>query len=177
MKIIKMNKSNFAKTLIVPTVCFILISYQSAQALSDGTIVKKVLAADKTGVNLLKANAWKPWGKGFENRAGIFVCNNAADDRIQKGVSQTVVLNQTRPEPIVATAWSKAERVTGSRNSDYSLYLDLIYSDGSPLWGQTAPFDVGTHDWQQAKVVILPEKPVKSVSFHMLLRRHPGKAD
>jgi hypothetical protein len=171
-----MNKSYFVKTLILSTAYFLLISYQSAQALSDGTIVKKVLTADKTGVNLLKSNAWKPWGEGFEHRAGIFICNNAADAWVQRGVSQTVVLNQTKPEPIVATAWSKAEGVTGSRNSDYSLYLDLVYSDGSPLWGQTASFDVGTHDWQQAKVVVFPEKPVKTVSFHMLFRRHPGTA-
>jgi hypothetical protein len=172
----EMNKSHLAKTLSVQAVCFILISLQPAHALSDGTAVKKVLAADKRGGNLLSPKAWKPWGEGFERRVGVFVCNNAADARVQRGASQTVVLNQTKPEPIVATAWSKAEGVTGSRNSDYSLYLDLVYSDGSPLWGQTAPFDVGTRDWQQVKVVILPEKPVKSVSFHMLLRRHPGRA-
>ncbi|MFH1717668.1 MAG: hypothetical protein ABIF19_09980 [Planctomycetota bacterium] len=171
-----MNKSHSARNLLVPAVCLVLMSLQPAHAGSDGAAVKKVLADDKTGGNLLKPDAWRPWGEGFERQGTVFVCDNAADARVQRGVSQTVVLNQTRPEPIVATACSKAEGVTGSRNSDYALYLDLVHSDGSPLWGQTAPFDVGTHDWQQAKVVILPEKPVKSVSFHMLLRRHPGMA-
>jgi len=171
-----MHKNHFSKNLIIPAILFVLMSYQYAQALSDGKIVKKTLAVDKTGANLLKPNAWKPWGKGFKHRAGVFICNNSANSRLQRGLPQTVELNQTKPEPIIATAWSKAEGVTGSRNNDYSLYLDLIYSDGTPLWGQTARFDTGTHDWQQAKVVIVPEKPIKSVSFHMLLRRHSGRA-
>ncbi len=171
-----MNKNNLAKSLFVSAVCFVLVSCLPAHVLTDGTAVKKVLAVDKTGENLLNPVAWKPWGEGFERKRGVFICNNAANARVQRGVSQTVVLDQTKPDPIVGTAWSKAEGVTGSRNSDYSLYLDLVYSDGSPLWGQTASFDVGTHDWQQAKVIILPEKPVKTVSFHMLFRRHPGIA-
>jgi hypothetical protein len=145
-------------------------------AVSDGTPVKKVLAARYAGENLIDPNAWRPWQKGFERKDGIFVCNNASDAQVQRGVSQTVALNQTRPEPIVAVAWSKAEGVGGSRDSDYSLYLDLVYSDGSPLWGQVAPFNVGTHDWEKAEVLVFPEKPVKSVSFHILLRHHPGKA-
>jgi hypothetical protein len=181
-----MNGTCSARSLLVLIVCFVFASLQTARtatdakrredAVPDGTAVKKVLATDETGGNLLRPDAWKAWDKGFEQRGDVFVCDNDANARAQRGVSQTVALNQTKPEPIVATAWSKAEGVAGSRNSDYALYLDLVYSDGSPLWGQTAPFDVGTHDWQQAKVVILPEKPVKSVSFHMLLRRHAGRA-
>ena len=76
--------------------------------------------------------------------------------------TQTVVLNQTRPEPIVAAAWSKADGVGGSRDSDYSLYLDLVYLDGTPLWGQVAPFNVGTHGWEKVQVTVFPEKPGKS---------------
>ncbi|MHC4424476.1 MAG: hypothetical protein ACYSYV_00095 [Planctomycetota bacterium] len=143
---------------------------------SDGAPVKKVLARRHAGENLLDANAWRPWQKGFQQKESIFICDNASDARVQRGISQTVALDQTTPEPIVAVAWSKAEGVRGSRNSDYSLYLDLVYSDGSPLWGQTDLFNVGTHDWEEAKVVVFPEKPIKSASFHMLLRRHPGRA-
>jgi hypothetical protein len=145
-------------------------------ATSDGTPAKKVLDARQAGENLLEPNAWEPWQRGFERKDGIFVCDNGADAQVQRGVSQTVVLNQEKPEPIVATAWSKADGVGGGRNSDYSLYLDLVYSDGSPLWGQVTPFNVGTHDWEKAEVLVFPEKPVKSVSFHLLLRRHSGKA-
>ncbi|UCG60083.1 MAG: hypothetical protein JSU70_11280, partial [Phycisphaerales bacterium] len=142
----------------------------------DGVPVKEALDSSDAGANLLKANAWRPWQRGFERRGDIFICDNGADDQVQRGVSQTVVLNQTKPEPIVATAWSKAQDVGASRNSDYSLYLDLVYSDGTPLWGQVDTFSVGTHDWEKAEVLVFPAKPVKSVSFHMLLRRHAGEA-
>ena len=146
------------------------------RVVSDGTPLKKVLAAGRAGENLLDPGAWRPWQKGFETNDGIFFCDNASDGQVQRGISQTVALNQTRPEPIVAVAWSKADAVSGGRDSDYSLYLDLVNSDGSSLWGQVAPFNVGTHDWEKAQVVVFPEKPIKSLSFHMLLRRHPGKA-
>ncbi len=143
---------------------------------SPAVVTKRILAADDAGENLLDSTAWRPWQEGFERKDGSFVCDNASDTEVQRGLSQTIALNQTRPEPIVAIAWSKAQGVGGARDSDYSLYLDLVYTDGSPLWGQTASFSVGTHDWQKAQVLVFPEKPVKSVSFHVLLRRHSGKA-
>jgi hypothetical protein len=148
----------------------------STGAISDGTPIKKVLAGGNAGENMLDPGAWRPWQKGFEAKDGVFICDNGTDAQVQRGVSQAVALNQTKSEPIVAIAWSKADEVGGGRDSNYSLYLDLVYSDGSPLWGQVAPFNIGTHDWEKAKVIIFPEKPVKSVSFHMLLRGHPGKA-
>lgn len=142
----------------------------------DGVVLKKVLDAGDAGENLLKPDGWRPWQKGFEREAEVFVCDNGADGEVQRGASQTVTLNQVRPEPIVASAWSKAEGVGGGRNSDYALYLDLTYTDGTPLWGQVDTFNVASHDWEKAQVVVFPQKPVRSVSFHMLLRRHAGKA-
>ncbi len=89
---------------------------------------------------------------------------------------QTVRLNQVRPEPIVASCWSRAEGVSGGPDADYSLYLDLIYADGTPLWGQAASFDTGTHDWQRRQVVVVPDKPVKELTVYLLFRGHSGKA-
>lgn len=117
-----------------------------------------------------------PAGKAALREDGVFVCDNGSDAHAQRGVSQRVVLNQEKPEPIVATAWSKAEGVDGAADSDYSLYLDLTYTDGTPLWGQVDSWTVGTHDWEKAQVLVFPEKPVASVSFYMLLRGHAGKA-
>lgn len=154
----------------------VAVTVLSATVRGDGEVVRRVIRDEAAGPNLLKADAWRPWQEGFVREGDLFVCDNGADGRAQRGVSQAVTLNQTTPEPIVATAWSRAENVTGGRNNDYALYLDLIYTDGTPLWGQTAPFDVGTHDWQQRKVIVFPEKPVRSVSFHLLLRSHAGKA-
>lgn len=142
----------------------------------DGRVVKKALKLDQAGENLLKANVWTAWQKGFVRDGDVFVCDNGADATAQRGVLQTVTLNQTKPEPILASAWSRAEGVAGGRDSDYSLYLDLVYTDGTPLWGQVDRFNVGSHDWEQARVIVFPEKPVAKVSFYMLLRNHAGKA-
>jgi len=139
-------------------------------------VVKRILRAEAGTTNLLQSDAWRPYEKGFVREGNVFVCDNGTDAGVRRGVAQTVVLNQSVPRPIVAAAWSKAENVGGSANSDYSLYLDLVYADGTPLWGQVAPFSVGSHDWQRKEVVVLPAKPVKHVSFYMLLRRHSGKA-
>ena len=129
-----------AKKILVPLLlCFCLVPPQFLHAEPaqkqndsihpDGAVVKRVLdlrhAVPKGtpcgGENLLKADAWKPWQKGFERQGNIFICDNDADAQAQRGISQTVVLNQSKPEPIVAIAWSKAEGVAGNRNSDYAL--------------------------------------------------------
>ena len=143
---------------------------------SPGATVRQVIRADEGRANLLRADAWQPWEQGFERQGNLLVCANGDDTKVQRGAGQTVVLDQDRPQPIVATAWSRAEAVTGSRNSDYSLYLDILYADGTPQWGQIKAFDVGTHDWQKARVFFFPSKPIKSVSYYLLLRRHGGTA-
>lgn len=51
------------------------------------------------------------------------------------GTSQTIVLQRTVPVPLVIRGWSKAAEVSGGTDSGYSLYADLIYDDGTPLWG------------------------------------------
>jgi hypothetical protein len=138
--------------------------------------VKKVIRAENAGPSLLKADAWHPFEKGFERSADTFVCDNGSDPEARRGVSQTVVLNQKTPQPIAVAAWSKAEGVGGTRDSDYAIYLDLVYDDGSPLWGQTAAFTAGTHDWERREVHVFPARPVKSVTVNLLLRGHAGKA-
>ncbi|MHC4285331.1 MAG: hypothetical protein ACYSWZ_20510 [Planctomycetota bacterium] len=77
--------------------------------------MKKILDLHDAGRNLLKPQAWKPWQKGYEQQGNVFYCNNGPDVQVQRGISQTIILNQTKPEPIVAVAWSKAEGVGGGR--------------------------------------------------------------
>ncbi|MBN2507845.1 MAG: hypothetical protein JXQ71_14245 [Verrucomicrobia bacterium] len=91
------------------------------------------------------------------------------------GASQTLTLN--RPTgPLAVRGWSKAQRVGGSADRDYSLYVDLVYTDGTPLWGQAGNFRCGTHDWEAVEFLILPDKPVKTLTLHCLFRSHSGTA-
>ncbi|HQH74116.1 MAG TPA: hypothetical protein PK360_18720, partial [bacterium] len=86
-----------------------------------------------------------------------------------------IELNQTRPEVIHFSGWSRAEGIDGAPNSDYSLYVDIIYQDGTPLWGQNVPFSVGDHDWEQKEVVVVPEKAIRSLSCYALFRNQKGR--
>ncbi|MDQ2688540.1 MAG: hypothetical protein M3Y28_11815, partial [Armatimonadota bacterium] len=91
-----------------------------------------------------------------------------------RGASQFLTLNQTTAQPLLVTGWSKSDTVSGSADGDYSLYVDLTFTDGTPLWGQTAAFACGTHGWQQRQVLIVPPKPLKSATVYVLFRHHTG---
>ncbi len=153
-----------------------VVAVGGALLAAHGGTVRHVLRVEDGRANLLKPGAWQPWEKGFAEQDGQIVCVNDADSQVQRGAGQVVELNQTRPQPIIATAWSRAEGVTGGANSDYSLYLDILYTDGTPQWGQISAFHTGTHDWEKRQVFFFPAKPIKQVSFYLLLRRHGGTA-
>jgi len=124
---------------------------------------------------------WQGWQQGFhvvpgEGRAQsqAIVCERRAGEG-EFGASQTITLNHTNLVPLSIRGWSKAENVTGSPDNGYSLYLDIIYADGTPLWGQTVSFSCGTHDWEERRLVLLPDKPIQSLTLHCLFRGHTGK--
>ncbi len=126
--------------------------------------------------------AWQGYERGYEvdttvvhsGRTSARCRNDSEADR--RGISYRVELNQTAPALIVAECWSRAEGVSEGAAGDYALYLDLEYTDGTPLWGQIAAFEPGTHDWQKRTVTIIPSKPVRSVTLHGLLRNRAGTA-
>ncbi|WP_165249744.1 hypothetical protein [Paludisphaera soli] len=146
-----------------------------AEGPADGTVAKAVVRNGDGGPNRLDPEKWMPWESGFVREGDAFVCDNAASTRARRGASQRVVLDQRAPAPIVASVWSQAEGVSGGADSDYALYLDLIYDDGMPVWGQAAPLKVGTHDWQEARVTFVPARPIREVSVNLLFRNHAGK--
>ena len=139
------------------------------------TVVKQVVRFEGAEQNLLRTDGFQPYETGFKLEDGIYVCDNGTDSNVRRGVAQSVTLNQEKPEPIVAEAWSRAENVSGSPNDDYGIYIDITYQDGTRLWGQTAAFGVGTHDWQKKTLTILPPKPVRKLSFYTLFRNKSGK--
>lgn len=124
----------------------------------------------------------EPWDKGYEidsqARSGQVAARTSipAGTDEERGLTYPVALNQKQPLPFTAELWSKAQDVSGTPDGNYSLYIDLTYMDGTELWGQISPFSTGTHDWQKRTVTVVPEKPVKVVSFHAIFRHHTGTA-
>nr|CAA9276331.1 hypothetical protein AVDCRST_MAG63-3258 [uncultured Armatimonadetes bacterium] len=129
-----------------------------------------------------RARGWQPFEQGYEvdtsvRRGGarsVRCVNRTAAER--RGAAWTLTLNQKAPAPLLVAGWSRAEGVSGSANGDYSLYIDLTYTDGTDLWGQVAPFATGTHDWQRRQVLITPAKPIRSATVYALFRNHTGTA-
>lgn len=138
-------------------------------------VVKQVVRTKEATRYLLLPEGFHPYGSGFQLEDGVYVCDNGSDSKAGRGLMQTITLNQSRPEPIQAELWSRTENVSGSPSGDYSLYIDLIHDDGTPLWGQTAVFDTGTHDWQKKTLTIQPAKPIKSLTIYALFRNKSGK--
>ena len=69
--------------------------------------------------------------------------------------------------PIIFSGWSKA---VDAFALEYSIFLDVFYTDGSAAWGRKADFRLGTHDWEEAKGVFVPDKPVKKIEVYALFR-------
>jgi hypothetical protein len=172
--------------------CFCLF-WSSLTAAGDKSAeqpILKIIKSHNSESNLLnnpsfdeiaKQGVWKKYESGFSFAAGegrngttaILMSNARSDGR--SGASQTLNLNQRAPLPIIVSGWSKAENVSGGADANYSLYVDVIYDDGSPLWGQTANFHCGTHDWERKEIIITPEKPIKTLTLYCLFRNHSGK--
>ena len=102
------------------------------------------------------ADAWGDYEQGRARRRGIVRDNGGT--AAAAAASQVVVLNQTEPEPIIASVEGRCEGV----RCPLRLLVTSTWSgaDGT-LWGQSAAFDTGTHDWQQRQVMIVPSKPVR----------------
>ena len=159
---------------------------------ATATPVMRVLNVVRTGTPLLQNGdfedareqslaQWSGWHKGFhiahgEGRNGscAVVCEER-DGKDEFGVSQTLTLNRTNPAPLIIRGWSKAASVSGSADNGYSLYVDIIYDDATTLWAQTGSFRCGTHDWELREFVLLPDKPIKTLTLHCLFRGHTGK--
>lgn len=161
-------------------------------AYSQSITVKRSIAAEVADLpNLLKNESfevgdakqlpfWQAWKDGYEvddtvartGRRSVRCTSN--DPKREFGIFQTIELNQRKPTPIVAECWSMAKDVSGTPSSGYSLYLDIIYTDGTPLWGQNSPFDCGSHGWQARRVIVHPDKPIGRVNVYALFRGHTG---
>lgn len=133
--------------------------------------------------DLMAAHVWAEWGDGFE-----FVADNPRSGetciRVQNlpggrggGALQTLTINQQAPAPLMIAGWSRSDGVDeGEPGFQYSIYVDLRYTDGESLYMQIAPFERGTSDWHYSETIVEPEKPVASARYYVFLRDIGGTA-
>ena len=95
---------------------------------------------------------------------------------LRSGASQTITLNQKTPRPIFVRGHAKADGVSGHAGTGFSVYVDIYYTDGTPLYGHTINWQTGSTDWQYGEMTIEPAKPIRNVNVYLLLRGHSGTA-
>lgn len=124
----------------------------------------------------------RPYNQGYEVRRGegrrgstAAYCDNSSGGK-SMGLSWSFTLSQSKPEIVRMQGWSKAKDVQGNPDSNYSLYIDLVYTDGAVSWGHSTPFDAGSHDWRQETLLVIPEKPIERISCYALFRNKKGQA-
>lgn len=140
---------------------------------------------DQRGKNLVPTSGfetdggWQPIGNAkwddtiaYSGQRSLKLSNNKATET--SGVTQTILLDPPLCHPFRISGWSRAEKVHSPQ--DYGIYLDVIYEDGTPLWGQIASFTAGTHDWENASATFTPTKPVKEIRAYVFLRKATGTA-
>lgn len=159
--------------MFVAVLCTSLIAVGQEVAIKPG-----IIGLDVEG-NLVREIVWKRYGKGFapEFKDGTATFSSDNDKKIQ-GLSAKIILNQSEAKPITFSAESKAEKVSvkGKTEHNYSLFLDITYTDNTIKYAVIAPFKVGSHDWEKSEMYFTPEKPIKLISAHMLFRFATGTA-
>lgn len=123
-------------------------------------------------------NQWESLEDGFltvrEGRGGSWCLKGeSANGKDAIGAKQTILFDPPVQHPVLISAWSKAAGVDGG---EYCIHLDVHYSDGTPLWGQKAVFQYGTHDWSRAESIFTPAKPVARIQTYVLFRHAKGTA-
>ena len=152
----------------------------AAESYQPSSQVTRGIYADLRGA--LRTTVWA--GQGGEpnyvdqqphSGKACLACTSRPDAPAQ-GIGQTVELGQTEPRPIRIAGWSRAEGVSGKKGYRYSLYVDFVFTDGTPWHMKTACFETGAHDWQEVETVLVPPKPLRTAHFHVFFRETQGTA-
>lgn len=100
----------------------------------------------------------------------------AQDEEGTHACQWQMTLDGPPPAQMVVRGWSRAERVSGERDKDYSVWVGgRTTSDGWAHIG-TAQFDTGSHDWQQVTETFTVPPDVNRINVWAIFRGHSGKA-
>ena len=98
---------------------------------------------------------------------------SAFAEPVKMGLWKAFEYDKPDTTPVFYGGESRAENVAVS---EYCVYLDVYYADGSVTWGERADFDQGTHGWQKVCGALVPKKPVKRVEVYALCRKGSEKS-
>ncbi|MDO4571559.1 MAG: hypothetical protein Q4D38_14335 [Planctomycetia bacterium] len=153
---------------------FLLLSFGALiSPAQEGRRIMDVLDERAFSNNQLENISPQPYQEGFRKEGNVFVLENPQP--MSRGVAFRVVLNQSEPLPICALAESRFEGKIDAKSPNYSVYLDIVYQDGSAEWGVAQPF-AGTKDWEKKSVVFSPTQPIRSLTMYLLFRNQTGVA-
>ena len=140
-------------------------------------VAKRVLGPKQAGENLLRPGDWRPYEQGFQRQGDWFVCDNGADARARRGVSPErhararPARSRSSPRVGAGPRRSAAARIPTTRF--ISIWSTPTARRSGGRWRASAP---PRTTGSAARSWCFPEKPVKQLSFYMLLRGHAGKA-
>ena len=110
----------------------------------------------------------------FMAAAGAFAASAEDGASFKGGLWRTFAYDEPTTLPVIFSGESRAEDAFAS---DYCIWLDLWYDDGTPVWGVRADWSRGSHGWERTAGAFVPARPVKKIEMHAFLRNGTGKAE
>jgi len=132
-----------------------------------------------------EGQSWLAFEKGFrveraashpEGMDGNSLVLENTGDGEKSGANQVVQLHQSEAAPILVSAWSRPEGVSGGEDDGYSLYVDITYSDGTNEWGFILRFNPLDRAWQRRHALLNRNRPIAQLNVYCMLRGHKGRA-
>ena len=154
------------RLILFSTVILLTADVGAADALAtlDGTATARV-----TRLDAAKAH---PYRDGFARDGDEIVCTVTTNAERISGAGWHVALGQRAPESVRISIEGKTEAGDGS--GVVELYVDVSYTDGDHLWGQTAAFPTVQGDWRKRFVMLTPCKPIRSLGVYGIVRYSEG---
>ncbi len=138
--------------------------------------------------NDLLTGSWEPIEPQVPCRieGDLFVCEAAPpgvaeidepSDKVSAGYQQTIELNQTTPNVVVARVESRSDNVLFRRVFDYALAVTLLDADGKAIASPFTPFADPSGEWQTAELRIVPPRPAKTAIVRLVCLCQDGRGE
>ncbi len=125
---------------------------------------------------------WRGYGKGYENDRDVkhgvaaSIRCRASDISTTLGAVQRVSLKQREARPVVVEFWTRCEGTEFPPSSEYSLYCDVTYADGTREFGVVAKCPTDARVWERVELVLQPTRAIAAIDLYCLFRGTAGTA-